>query len=1257
MKILFRRKLIQAWCLFDIVLICCLFVVEGAEASTYSVSSNLYVQNPKWYFGNSREQACYAMVSRVGVMCDEHVIISSNGYWQCAFNHMHCTEGDNGFYGGYSRIYTAPDCPAGESLSPTEGCVRKVDEAKSNPPLCEAGNLEATDAPVNITTGGKFFSEVDYEGAASTHLKFVRYWNSHSKHWAFGFRQYAEILTNEGDGIVHTVKMHLVEGRVVQFTKISGTWKPDKDVKAQLTEENGDWVYRDSSGNKERFDSSGKLIAIEYPDEQVTTVSYPSTTLITVSDVYGNEIELTVDDLTGQVTAFSDPNDKIYQYTYNARGNLEYVYYPDDTPSDPGDNPFRQYQYQNAILPDLVTQITDENGDVYKTISYDANNRVITSGFFDGSIGDSTFDYTNLGAVDPTVVVTNALGKDTVYHTTIEYGVRKVIQIDGEAQPSTDCLADVQNKEYYPANGWLKRKVDKAGNKTYYEYYTDVDRYGLLKKRVQGETSPEERVYTFDWDISSRQITQEKLQYKVNGILKDIRQTDYTYYSNGRLNTRKETDLTTFADADIADRTWTITYQYYDPGPDTQVKTMTVNGPRATDTTVTEYNTQGFMTKVINAKSHVRQYSNHNGRGQPQTVIDENNVTTHLTYTARGWLKTILQDVNGVDALTVFNYDNVGQLAGVTLPNGVHTSFEYDEAHRMDAIENALTERIEYVLDAAGNQDEILYKDAQGNVVQNVDYDFDGLSRLWKEFGSYTQQTDYTYDEQDHLTTINDNLHPTPTTQDFDAQNRVKRVTDANSNNVFIEYDAEDRIDKVTDQRNHVTDYTYDGFGNLQILDSPDTGITYYDYDEADNLVKKTDARGVVADYTYDKLNRLKTVAYQNNPPETIYYYDNTSVCDTCKKGHLSSIVDPSGPTFYLYDNRGNTETATYTIGVHGYTVSYGYDDASNVNQITYPSGRIVDYSPDTLGRIGGITTKPPGAVGPPDVVVSSVTYEPFGPVKSFIYGNGLVQTVDHDLDGRVGVIQSEFGAQSIQDLDYGYDVVNNVEYIIDNDHGDNTQNFGYDELNRLNEASSVRYGALAYLYDAVGNPELFTWTNSTTTVIDDYNVDLNSNHLVEMTRSTSNQVRGFIYTDAGNLETDSTTYGVSTNFTYNDENRLTQVVRQGVTTNYLYNALGQRVKKELLTGTSTMLVEEYVYDLDGNLLAVMDGDGNTLEEYIYLNGMVVGMLAEDSAADTDGDGVTDGQDNCPLAPNPAPQADVDEDGLGNACDQPPAGC
>ena len=73
-------------------------------------------------------------------------------------------------------------------------------------------------------------------------------------------------------------------------------------------------------------------------------------------------------------------------------------------------------------------------------------------------------------------------------------------------------------------------------------------------------------------------------------------------------------------------------------------------------------------------------------------------------------------------------------------------------------------------------------------------------------------------------------------------------------------------------------------------------------------------------------------------------------------------------------------------------TTAYAYNLAGNVTQITYPSGRIVSYSYDSQGRISGVTTRA-SSNAPVVTLASGVTYEPFGPLASLTYGNGLVMT------------------------------------------------------------------------------------------------------------------------------------------------------------------------------------------------------------------------------------------------------------------------
>ena len=225
----------------------------------------------------------------------------------------------------------------------------------------------------------------------------------------------------------------------------------------------------------------------------------------------------------------TDPDSNLFSYAYNGDGNLEYVTFPPDAPNPA---PVRQYHYGDPGAgedPELVVQITDENGDIYKTISYDSEGRALSSGLSDGTFGHTTFDYTNINDPnDPRIRVTNSLGREAVYSLESHSGTVKVKQVEGADQlANLGCSADMESKTFYPEYGWVMREVDKAGIVTYYEYYTDTDRYGLVKKRVEGEGSPEERTFLFDWYIDSR--------LQMNELLVGVHRTAYEYFSNGKL--------------------------------------------------------------------------------------------------------------------------------------------------------------------------------------------------------------------------------------------------------------------------------------------------------------------------------------------------------------------------------------------------------------------------------------------------------------------------------------------------------------------------------------------------------------------------------------------------------------------------------------------------------------------------------------------------------------------------------------------------
>ena len=167
----------------------------------------------------------------------------------------------------------------------------------------------------------------------------------------------------------------------------------------------------------------------------------------------------------------------------------------------------------------------------------------------------------------------------------------------------------------------------------------------------------------------------------------------------------------------------------------------------------------------------------------------------------------------------------------------------------------------------------------------------------------------------------------------------------------------------------------YDDFGRRIKVISPDTGTTTYSHDEAGNVSQKTDARGTVVNYTYDALNRITSVQFPADSTQNITYtYDSTSV--TNGKGRLTGRTDPSGTYTFYYDARGNLTKEEKTISSVLYTTEYGYNKDNSLTSITYPSGRVVEYTLDVTGRITQVDTT---LNGNPKTLASSITYLPYG--------------------------------------------------------------------------------------------------------------------------------------------------------------------------------------------------------------------------------------------------------------------------------------
>ena len=186
-------------------------------------------------------------------------------------------------------------------------------------------------------------------------------------------------------------------------------------------------------------------------------------------------------------------------------------------------------------------------------------------------------------------------------------------------------------------------------------------------------------------------------------------------------------------------------------------------------------------------------------------------------------------------------------------------------------------------------------------------------------------------------------------------------------------------------------------------------------------------------------------------------------------------------------------------IGTQTYVTEYAYDAVNRLESVTYPSGRIVDYTYDSISRLASVATRA-NLLATPVTLASGLTYEAFGGLDGFTYGNGITLALGDDLDGRLAAMDVLDGLTPILDLDYTYDLGGRLTDIDDADTvgGNRGRDYAYDNLHRLTQAKELAPGGAPvtlqtdYTYDAVGNRE----TRTAGAVSETYTYDVASNRL-----------------------------------------------------------------------------------------------------------------------------------------------------------------
>lgn len=617
------------------------------------------------------------------------------------------------------------------------------------------------------------------------------------------------------------------------------------------------------------------------------------------------------------------------------------------------------------------------------------------------------------------------------------------------------------------------------------------------------------------------------------------------------------------------------------------------------------YDSNGNQTGETDALGHASS-ATYDGLDDLTASTDANGVTNNYTYDSDGNLLTEVQHLslsgggteNETTTYTYGDSSHPGDVTKVTEPMGHATTYTYDTYGDVASSTDGDGNKTTYNYNGPTSIGWVMSQvSAKGNVpggtasVFTTTYTRDDYGRVlttkdpdWTSSNPTAHISTNVYDADGNLTSTTDgNGHTTSYT--YDAAGELTETTNPDSTTQQTSYYGDGSIHTQTDGNGHVTAYTYDPLGNLSSATDPLSRTTSYDYDGAGNLINKINPGGSCsgtpsgcATYSHDADNRMTGITYSDGTHAVTYGYDND--------GNKTSMTDGTGTSSYVYDSLDRL--TSQTDGASN-TVSYTYNQDSQVDGITYPGSHDVTRGYDNAGHLTSVSDW----LGNTD----KFTYDPNGNQTSTRYGNDLTsQSIFDQANQLIGI---SMGKGNTATFAYTRNGNGSLTGTTATDISPSSESFGYDSNNRVNSYNSQSLG-----YDNAGN---MTTTDNGSTVAHD-----NANEVTSVTPSG-----GSASTYGYNSEGDRTSAG-SNSYSYDLANRMTGFTNGTTTASYAYDGNGQRTSKTV--GSTT---NNFVYDnAEGTSQILSDGTN----DYIYgpngtpveqVNGSTVTYLQQDQLGST----------------------------------------
>jgi RHS repeat-associated protein len=816
------------------------------------------------------------------------------------------------------------------------------------------------------------------------------------------------------------------------------------------------WELRGLDGTIQHFDEDGLWTStIDRTGENETIATYTSGVLTGVAFPDGRSEAFSYyeapDPAEGklhQITEVGVLGADSRSWTYHWDGD-------DLTAIDRPDGTSWEFTYGDGSHPGYLTLMelvgTSAGRRVTGGWEYDGDGNVTTTwkGTLDPDDPDVLDKWTlayDAPALPTETTVTDPLGQVTVYAVDREPGsfVARVTSVSGSC-PLCSVGPDT-TFEYGDEDHPLLPTATEDANGVRTEYAYDAN--GQMTARIEafGETEARTTFRRYDTTYPSFPTLVRQLSTTTTASCGELdaacdsgsqcRDVSTVYDPLGNTDSRSACG---FEDGTFFEHETAFTYA-------TSGEPLTIDPPGYSTDDVTEYDydpTRGDLYPLTRTDPIVGDttfgYDPFNRR---TGVIDPNLVETTTEYDDldRVTLVTQLGATAPDDLVTEYEHNEFGDLERTTLPEGNVIEYGYDDAGRLTSIERKASaaaaggDRTSWQLDEAGNRvSEKLerWDSPLGDYVleSETSYQYSTSCRLDKVIrapGTAEEAvTEYGYDCNGNLERVWDANHDSagqtnPATQlyAYDTLNRLTSVAqpEGGSSVTSYEYDVQDHLISVTDAEGNETTYEYSDRDLLTEQVSPVSGTTAYTYNEHGELVTETDARSVTVTRTVDALDRVELVSYPDSDLDVDYVYDDPGV--DFSLGRLTAIERNAKTIDYEYDRFGRV--------TRDGDLTHTYDRNGNRTTVTYPTGFTASYAYDFADRQGTLSVSDGGT---PQSIVTASAYLPSGPLTSLELGNGLVET--RGFDGRYFPASIEVEASGDpRSWIYTTDNVGNIEAI-----------------------------------------------------------------------------------------------------------------------------------------------------------------------------------------------------------------------------------